>query len=74
MQHRQVTGGDKLPPELFDNSEQLMTYEQLAELLNVSKRTLMRWRLGSKVPFVQVGRTIRFSREQIREWLHKRGA
>jgi predicted DNA-binding transcriptional regulator AlpA len=48
----------------------LITAAELAEMLNVSLRTLWRWRSGRKVPEpVQLGGVVRWRLDEIRKWI-----
>lgn len=49
---------------------ELLTTNQVKELLNVTNMTLYEWRKRKKIPFIQVGRTIRYRRSDIREILN----
>lgn len=49
---------------------ELLTTNQVKELLNVTNMTLYEWRKRDKIPFIQVGRTIRYRRSDIREILN----
>jgi excisionase family DNA binding protein len=48
---------------------QLLTMEQLADRLGVTRRHVRRLVDERRVPFLRVGRFIRFDRAQIAEWL-----
>jgi excisionase family DNA binding protein len=51
-------------------SEKLLTQQQLAEELQVSLRTLVRWRQEGTGPvFIRVGRSPRYRRADIDAWL-----
>jgi excisionase family DNA binding protein len=53
---------------LFD--EIVYTQEELAELLQVSVKTLLRWHHERKGPArCQIGRFIRYRREAVNQWL-----
>jgi len=52
--------------------EQLLTYEQLAEALQVSPGTLRNWVSQQYVPHVKIGRVVRFDPSAIDNWLRKR--
>ena len=41
------------PPQLF-------TERQLCEWLNVSKRNLFCWRMAGLIPYIKIGRAVRF--------------
>jgi excisionase family DNA binding protein len=49
---------------------ELLTQQQLAEELQVSVRTLERWRReGAGPPWVRVGRSPRYRRDDVDHWL-----
>ena len=49
----------------------LLTEVQAAEFLNVSVRTLQSWRVSGikKLPFIRVGRAIRYRLADLRAWI-----
>jgi len=53
---------------------QLLTNEQAAQFLGVSAGTLPIWRCKRKyaLPFVRVGRLIRYERSALQSWIEKR--
>lgn len=58
------------------NEDEILTKEQLAELLHVSKRTVERWIAECTVPFVRLPKrgaktNIRFLRTNVMQWLKK---
>jgi len=53
--------------------ENLVTYEQLSERLNVPVNTLRDWVYKRKIPFVKAGRLIRFKISEIERWLVQGG-
>ena len=50
--------------------ETLLTAEQLAERLQISRSTLSRLR-SQGLPYVSIGKLVRFSQTQINEWLQQ---
>lgn len=46
-------------------SQQLLTEEQAAELLQLSSRTLRKARQGGKLPYVRFGRSVRYIMDDI---------
>jgi excisionase family DNA binding protein len=52
--------------------EQMMTVEQLAELLQVSPRTIYRLLRGGDLPALRIGHNWRFDRRDISRWLFER--
>ncbi|MCK4354257.1 MAG: helix-turn-helix domain-containing protein, partial [Dehalococcoidia bacterium] len=49
---------------------QLMTVEELAEYLRITKRTIYRLLKKGNIPAVKVGHKWRFDKETIDNWLH----
>lgn len=54
---------------LFEN---LLTYDQLSDLLRVSVKTLRDWVYKRKIPFLKVGKLIRFKRSEIELWITRK--
>jgi excisionase family DNA binding protein len=52
---------------LFDNA--LLDTVQLAAFLGVHEMTVRRWVMKRKIPFVKVGRSVRFEKERVLERL-----
>lgn len=53
-----------------DDPDGLLKEEAVADLLDVSVRTLQAWRLRRVgPPFVQVGRAIRYRRRDLIDWI-----
>lgn len=52
----------------------LLTDEQVAELLNVSTKTLATWRSTGRyaLPFLRIGARIRYRRQDVATWLESR--
>ena len=55
---------------------ELLTAQQVAELLNVKYQTLAYWRSSGRhdLPFVKVGASIRYRKADIEKWLADRTA
>ena len=49
----------------FDTPGPLMSEREVAEYLKVSRRTVVNWKQRGIIPYFKIGRTIRYSREQI---------
>ncbi|OQW34801.1 MAG: hypothetical protein A4E19_17965 [Nitrospira sp. SG-bin1] len=49
----------------------LLTIEQTAEYLGVSKLTIYDWVSQRRIEYVKVGRLLRFKREQLDRWIDK---
>ena len=55
--------------EFETKSRQLYSNEQLAIKLEVSKKTLKKWRDEGKIGFTQIGRKIFYTQEQVNDFL-----
>jgi len=55
---------------MIDNgSDDLLTPEELCSLLKVKKHRVYEWVHLGRIPYIKVGRFLRFSRSQINAWL-----
>ena len=64
------TGGIAIKdPGIIDK---LLTTAQVAEWLNVSESTIRKWVHYGFIPYVKIGRCVRFIREDIEKWLQER--
>lgn len=50
----------------------LISKADLAEWLGISPRTVDEWVRNREVPFVRVGRLVRFEPDEIRKWIAAR--
>ena len=48
---------------------EMMTAKELAEMLKLSEGHIRRLTSQREVPFVKIGRTVRYSRDDIERWL-----
>jgi excisionase family DNA binding protein len=48
-----------------DNPSSLMSEREVAQYLRASVRTIINWRQRGLIPYFRIGRSIRYSREQI---------
>jgi excisionase family DNA binding protein len=51
------------------NSGDLITPSELAKGLKVSRAAVSQWCKRGELPFIQLGKSIRFEPDSIREWL-----
>lgn len=51
---------------------QLLTLDELAEYLNLSRRTIYRLLKNTNIPAYRIGSHLRFKREEIDLWLETR--
>jgi excisionase family DNA binding protein len=63
--HDSVTGG----PVSDAEAPMFLTAQQVAELLQVSEKSVLRWAAQDpSMPALRIGRTLRFPREQLLAW------
>lgn len=55
-------------------NESLLNEKQAAEILGITPGTLTVWRCTNryKIPFVKVGRSVRYSRKALQAWIDQR--
>ena len=49
--------------------EQLLSVEQAAELLNISKWTLAVWKIKRKIPFIKMGKRTLFDPHDLKQFV-----
>ncbi len=54
-----------------DKITRLLRDRDVAELCNASVRTIIDWRNGGKLPFIRIGRSIRYRPESVAAALEK---
>jgi len=47
----------------------LLTPEELSSILNVKVSTIYKWTHMGIIPFIKMGKLIRFKEEDIKEWI-----
>lgn len=52
-----------------DGIDELMTPEEVCDLLKIKKQRLYEWVHFNKIHYIKVGRFLRFSRSKIIQWL-----
>lgn len=50
----------------------LVNMKQLAEIFQVSERTIKRWKLELNMPFHKIENTVRFEKDEVMEWFKNR--
>ncbi|MFY0567091.1 helix-turn-helix domain-containing protein [Archangium lansingense] len=53
------------------DGDELLTVEEAAETLKVSRKTLYAWVSQGKVPYKKLGALVRFSRGELTAWVAK---
>jgi len=58
----------------MDNDHRLLTTRDVAKLLQVSMSTLSKWRVSKReaLPFLKLGRAVRYRLEDVQAHLHTR--
>jgi excisionase family DNA binding protein len=52
--------------------KQLLDTTEASEFLGISKNTLYEWIVQKKIPYLKVGRLVKFKKEDLEAWLKKR--
>ena len=50
----------------------LLTPEELSQILHVKVSTIYQWTHMGLIPFLKIGKLIRFKEEDIKEWISKK--
>lgn len=53
------------------NRDGLMRIEEAAEYLGFAKQTLRNWVSDGRIPYVKIGRSVRFRRSELDEWVEE---
>lgn len=64
-QHQHLGGGSRKV------EDQLFTIEEAAEFLSVSRTTIYLLKAANKIPFMQKGKRLYFTRENLMKWLEE---
>ena len=57
---------------LFFDNQRLLTVKDVAEFLQCSLQHIYNLVWRGEIPYVKVGRLLRFQKERLIEWLHER--
>ncbi|MFO7917505.1 MAG: helix-turn-helix domain-containing protein [Anaerolineae bacterium] len=57
--------------EIVENEEVLLNVKQVAKYLQLKESTIYSWAQDGKIPAIKIGRTWRFRRSDLDEWLEK---
>jgi len=52
--------------------EKLLTPEEISRILNVRLSTIYKWTHMGTIPYIKMGKFIRFKEEDIKEWVGKK--
>ncbi len=67
--------GFDLPAVVSDQisrEKQLLNISEAAELLGIRKNTLYEWVVQRKIPYIKVGRLVKFRKEDLEAWIEDR--
>ena len=53
--------------------ERLLTIDELSDKLQVGKSPIYRWVRWDFVPYIKIGRVLRFEEGKVKSWLKQRG-
>ena len=54
------------------NLRNLLTYAETAKLIGVAEPTVRRWVMLRKIPFIKLGRSVRFHPQALKGWIEER--
>jgi len=52
--------------------KEILNSEEAAEFLSISINTLYEWRSQNKIPYIKVGRSLKFRTTNLEKWLEKK--
>lgn len=62
--------GDNLSPEYSDNLEKLLTPEDVADILKLGKKAVLRLVKQNEIPYINIGKHVRFSMQALKSWIN----
>ena len=66
---KDLLSGEKLSPECQNRLEQLLTPEDVADILKLGKKAVLGLVKKNEIPYIPVGRHIRFSTQALNAWI-----
>ena len=57
-----------------NGSDEFLTVEELAERLKIAPGTIYNWVSRGEIPYVKIGRAVRFRRADIDAWIEGQGS
>lgn len=55
----------------MSNFEKLLSVEEISELIGIAPSTIYKMTHKKRIPFIKVGRLVKFNLQQINAWLDK---
>jgi len=49
----------------------LLSPQQLSEVLNISIETVYAWTSQKRIPYIKMGRLVRFNTDEVNKWLER---
>ena len=56
----------------IEGGPNLISIQQAAEYVGITVGTIYQWRSQHKIPYIKVGRRVKFKKEQLDQWLTER--
>lgn len=56
----------------MDKKTRLMSIEEAADYLGVKKSTLYSWVFYRKIPYLKIGRLLKFDLKELQEWIDQK--
>jgi len=56
----------------IEGGPNLISIQQASEYLGITVGTIYQWRSQHKIPYIKVGRRVKFKKEQLDQWLTER--
>jgi excisionase family DNA binding protein len=50
---------------------ELLTYDQMSRYLSITPNTLRIWVMQKRIPYLKIGKNVRFYASDVHEWLSK---
>lgn len=67
-----IVSEKRIVSEQISKEKQLLNTEEASEFLGIRKNTLYEWIIQKKIPYIKVGRLVKFRREDLENWLKRR--
>jgi excisionase family DNA binding protein len=68
----EVMGGRRIIPSCETQNAEILTIGKLSKYLSVSPNTIYSWISRKKIPYIKLGRLVRFNRQDIDKWVQEK--
>lgn len=65
------SGGDRRVKNVFFENLELLKIEDLSFLIQVPEKTIRDWIYKRQIPYVKIGKHVRFALSEISEWIER---